>query len=158
MTDLPIIELRRIEANIIKPIYDEMVKSLGKEKAQEILGQAIIRNAIEQGATLAEKGEGPNDLNGFAALLPQWTKNDALEIDVISQNDTQFDFNVTRCRYSEMYQEMGLGEIGHLLSCQRDGTFCEGYDPNLRLERTQTIMQGASHCDFAYRYVNDDEK
>ena len=45
---------------------------------------------------------------------------------------------------------MGLGEIGHLLSCQRDGTFCEGYDKRLTLKRTQTIMQGASHCDFDY--------
>jgi hypothetical protein len=51
-----------------------------------------------------------------------------------------------------MYKEMGLGEIGHLLSCQRDGTFCEGYDQNLKLKRTQTIMQGASHCDFDYTY------
>ena len=47
---------------------------------------------------------------------------------------------------------MGLGDIGHLLSCNRDATFCEGYDPRLKLTRTQTIMQGASHCDFRYRY------
>ena len=57
-----------------------------------------------------------------------------------------------RCRYAETYKAMGLGEIGHLLSCNRDGAFCEGYDPKLKLERTQTIMQGASHCDFRYTY------
>jgi hypothetical protein len=51
-----------------------------------------------------------------------------------------------------MYKDMGLGEIGHLLSCQRDGTFCQGYDERLELTRTQTIMQGASHCDFRYRW------
>ena len=48
--------------------------------------------------------------------------------------------------------EMGLAEIGGLLSCGRDGTFCTGYDPRIKLERTQTIMQGASHCDFRYRW------
>ena len=47
---------------------------------------------------------------------------------------------------------MGLGEIGGLLSCNRDGAFCEGYDPKLKLHRSQTIMQGASHCDFRYSY------
>jgi hypothetical protein len=51
-----------------------------------------------------------------------------------------------------MYRDMGLGEIGHLLSCQRDATFCEGYDSRLTLRRTQTIMQGASHCDFDYAF------
>ncbi len=157
MEDLPIIELRRIEANIIKPIYDEMVQSLGKEKAQEILGQAIIRNAVEHGASHANGENSANDLNAFAALLPQWTKNDALEIDVISQSDSQFDFNVTRCRYSEMYQEMGLGEIGHLLSCNRDGSFCDGYNPDIKLTRTQTKMSGASHCDFRYAYEPNKE-
>jgi hypothetical protein len=47
---------------------------------------------------------------------------------------------------------MGLGKIGHLLSCNRDGTFCQGYDPNISLERKQTIMEGASCCTFRYRY------
>jgi hypothetical protein len=53
---------------------------------------------------------------------------------------------------------MGLGEIGHLLSCQRDGTFCQGYDERLELTRTQTIMQGASHCDFRYVYEGEGER
>lgn len=70
---------------------------------------------------------------------------------MISQGEDHFDFNVTRCRYSEMYREMGLGHIGHLLSCNRDGDFCIGYNPDMKLERTQTIMKGASHCDFRYR-------
>ena len=51
-------------------------------------------------------------------------------------------------------RDMGLGEIGHLLSCQRDATFCEGYDKRLKLTRTQTIMQGASYCDFNYKLVD----
>ena len=83
--------------------------------------------------------------------MPLWTKGGALEIEVKEQTDTSFTFNVVRCRYAETYKAMGLGEIGHLLSCNRDGAFCEGYDPKLTLERTQTIMQGASHCDFKTR-------
>jgi len=27
----------------------------------------------------------------------------------------------------------------------------EGFGPEIKLTRTQTIMQGASHCDFRYR-------
>ena len=62
-----------------------------------------------------------------------------------------------RCRYAEMYREMGLGHIGHLLSCNRDGVFCTGYDPRIKLERTQTLMQGATHCDFRYRFETEDQ-
>lgn len=74
------------------------------------------------------------------------------------RTEKSYVFDVVRCRYSEMYVEMGLGEIGHLLSCQRDGTFCQGYDPRLKLTRTQTIMQGASHCDFRYDFLTDEER
>ena len=70
---------------------------------------------------------------------------------MLEATEEKMDFNVTRCRYSEMYKEMGLGDIGHLLSCNRDGDFCIGYNPEIDLTRTQTIMKGASHCDFRYR-------
>ncbi|MDP6563822.1 MAG: L-2-amino-thiazoline-4-carboxylic acid hydrolase [Alphaproteobacteria bacterium] len=151
MTDLPIIHLRRIEANIIKPIYEAMVAALGEEKARKILQDAIVKNAVEQGRGLAAQLDRPNDLAGFASLLPNWSKEDALRIEVLEQSDESFDFNVTRCRYAEMYREMGLAEIGHILSCGRDGAMCQGFNPDIDFQRSQTIMQGAPHCDFRHR-------
>lgn len=152
---LPMIERRRIEAEILKHVYDVLTATHGKAAAQKVVADAVRRSAIAQGRRFAEEANGQTSLQGFADLLPLWQMDNALEIDVQQQDAERFDFNVTRCRYAEMYREMGLGEIGHLLSCNRDGTFCEGYDPKLKLTRTQTIMQGASHCDFRYRYVDD---
>ncbi|MEQ8587163.1 MAG: L-2-amino-thiazoline-4-carboxylic acid hydrolase [Thalassobaculaceae bacterium] len=149
---LPILEQRRIEAEVIKPIYEEMVAALGKEKAQDILGTAIKKAAIAQGQSFAAEAEGGTDLDSFADIQKHWTASGALEIEPVDRSPQTLDFNVTRCRYSEMYKAMGLGEIGYLLSCNRDGTFCEGYDPRIKLERTQTLMQGASHCDFRYTF------
>ena len=53
-TDLPMLQQRRIEANILKPVYEEMESQLGTEKAQEILGAAVIKDSISQGAAYAE--------------------------------------------------------------------------------------------------------
>ena len=64
---------------------------------------------------------------------------------------------MTRCQYSEMYKDMGLAELGFTLSCNRDGTMCEGYDSKLKLARSQTIMEGAEHCDFKFTYGEQDE-
>ena len=154
-TDLPILQQRRIEANVIKPIYEEMVAELGEERAKGILGAAIRKNAIAQGQAYADAQEEPTSLLGFHSLLPQWKANGALEVEMLEEREDQVHYNVTRCRYAEMYKEMGLADVGHLLSCGRDGTFCTGYDPRIKLERTQTIMQGASHCDFRYRLEED---
>lgn len=154
-TDLPILEQRRIEANIIKPIYEEMAERLGADQAKEILGSAIRKNAIAQGKAYAEAAGEETSLLSFHALLPQWKANGALETEILDESPEAVSYNVTRCRYAEMYKEMGLAEIGHLLSCGRDGTFCTGYDERIELERTQTIMQGASHCDFRYKWKGE---
>jgi L-2-amino-thiazoline-4-carboxylic acid hydrolase-like protein len=149
--ELGILARRRIEAAIIAPIYDEMRKAIGEDKARDILRRAIRRAAIDAGAEMASRATGGADLESFKSIQSLWNKDDALTIEVIRDAPGVFDFNVRRCRYAETYRAMGLGEIGEILSCNRDGAFCEGYDPRIKLTRTQTIMGGASHCDFRYR-------
>jgi hypothetical protein len=41
--------------------------------------------------------------------------------------------------------------MGTIFSCTRDFALVEGFNPNISLKRTQTIMQGADFCDFRYR-------
>jgi hypothetical protein len=153
--EIPILERRRIEGEMLKLVYDELTARFGAATSKEILTKVIRNSAIEQGRRFAEQEPAPTTLKSFVKLYDLWKMNGALEIDVKREDDRHFDFDVTRCRYAEMYREMGLGEIGHILSCNRDGTFCQGYDPKIALSRTQTLMQGASHCDFRYRYDAD---
>jgi L-2-amino-thiazoline-4-carboxylic acid hydrolase len=156
MTELPTLTKRRLQAQVIGPIYAEMVEQLGEAKASSILDAAIRKAAIAEGQAFAAKA--PNGVTSMADFIKPydlWTADGALEIEVLEATQSKFDFNVTRCKYAETYTEMGLGKIGHLLSCNRDGTFCEGYDPKITLEREQTIMQGASCCTFRYKYAAD---
>jgi L-2-amino-thiazoline-4-carboxylic acid hydrolase len=150
-SELGVLARRKIEAAIIAPIYDEMRQALGEDQARVILRNAIRRAAIDAGAEMAARADGEADLESFKVILPLWTKDDALTIEVLDDKPGVLDFNVKRCRYAETYRAMGLGAIGDILSCNRDGAFCEGYDPRIKLTRTQTIMGGASHCDFRYR-------
>lgn len=152
-TEIPTILKRRLQAQVIGPIYAEMVAEIGEEKAAQILDSAIRKAAIAEGREFAGKAPGgKTSMAGFIKLYEHWTADGALEMKVLEASDTRFDFDITRCKYAETYKEMGLGRIGHLLSCNRDGTFCQGYDPNITLERKQTIMEGASCCTFRYRY------
>jgi hypothetical protein len=152
-TDIPTLTKRRLQAQVIGPIYAEMVAEIGEEKAGAILDAAIRKAAIAEGRAFAQRApNGITSMADFIKLYDLWTADGALEIEVLEASDKRFDFNVTRCRYAETYKDMGLGKIGHLLSCNRDGTFCEGYDPNISLERNQTIMQGAPCCTFRYKY------
>ena len=155
MTDLPILERRRIEAAILRHVFEVIEARSGRQEAEAVIGETCSRSAIEQGKAMADALDHPATFEDFRAIMPLWTAEDALEIEPIEMTDERMDFDVTRCRYSEMYKEMGLGDIGHLLSCNRDGDFCLGYNSDMELTRTQTIMKGASHCDFRYRMKKD---
>ena len=148
---LPMLEKRRIEAQILKCVFDVLVERHGRTEAEAVIGEAVSNSAIAQGKEFRAKEDHEPDLKDFADLLPLWKMDGALEMDVIEESPDRLEFNITRCRYSEIYKDMGLGDIGHLLSCNRDGDFCIGYNPKMELTRTKTIMKGASHCDFRYR-------
>ncbi|TCZ66124.1 L-2-amino-thiazoline-4-carboxylic acid hydrolase [Roseicella aquatilis] len=149
--DIGILQQRRIEAAFAKGLYEEMAAELGAERAKAILSRAVVTLAKRAAGEMAKEApEGPG-LDHFVAIQERWTRDDALRIEVVERGEATYGFNVTRCRYAEMYREMGLAELGAVLSCNRDGAFCEGYDPRLKMTRTQTIMGGASHCDFRYR-------
>jgi L-2-amino-thiazoline-4-carboxylic acid hydrolase len=144
---IPMFEQRRIEAMILKHVYDTLKSTHGIEVAQKTIADAVRASSIEQAKEFAAKVDGKTSIQTFVDRQSLWKLGGAMEAEVKEQTETSYVFNVTRCKYAEMYRDMGLGEIGHL-SCQRDATFCEGYDKRMRLKRTQTIMQGASHCDF----------
>jgi hypothetical protein len=152
-SEIPVLLKRRLQAQVIGPIHAEMVAALGKEKADAILDVAIRKAAIAEGKSFAAKAPGgETTLADFIQLYELWTADGALEVEVLEATDKTFNFDVTRCKYAETYREMGLGHIGHLMSCNRDGTFCEGYDPAIKLERRHTIMAGAPRCTFRYSY------
>ena len=120
---LSMLEKRKIEAEILKEVYLTLKESHGEEVAKRTISESVRRSAIEQAKAFAEAAPGGPSLKAFQDVMPLWTKGGALEIEVKEQTDTSFTFNVVKCRYAETYKAMGLGEIGHLLSCIRDGAF-----------------------------------
>ncbi|MFO7630996.1 MAG: L-2-amino-thiazoline-4-carboxylic acid hydrolase [Caldilinea sp.] len=141
---------REAEARILAPIVAALGEAFGRKEVIAVVSDTIIRIAQEQGAALA--GDmGDNSLPAFADSLRFWMQDDALEIEVLVQDEECFDFNVTRCRYAELYRALGIPELGAVLSCNRDWALIQGFNPKIELARTQTIMQGASCCDFRYR-------
>jgi len=141
---------REVEARILAPLVAALGDAFGREEVIAVVRDAIIRIAQEQGSQLA-KSMGDDSLAAFADSLRFWTQDNALEIEVLAQDEDHFNFDVTRCRYAELYQALGIPELGAVLSCNRDWALIQGFNPAVELTRTQTIMQGAPYCDFRYR-------
>lgn len=147
---LTLLEQREIEAKVVGPLIRGFAADVGQVRALEVVRGVISGLAREGGAELARR-LGDASLEAFASGLDRWSEGGALEIDVLERSPERLSFNVTRCKYAEMYRALGLADLGGSLSCQRDFALVEGFNPGITLTRTQTLMEGASHCDFRFR-------
>lgn len=142
---------REVEARVLAPVIDALGEKFGREEVIEVVREAIVELSQRQGADLAD-AMGGSGCSDFRESLQYWTKDEALVLDVKEQNDTTLNFNVVRCRYAEMYRELGIPELGAVFSCNRDYALISGFNPDASLSRTQTLMEGKSHCDFRYSF------
>lgn len=149
LNEIGVLKRREIEARIIGPIVEALAKEFDRERVLAIVAETIINVARKQGAERAT-AMGDDSLIAFSNSAGDWRKGNALEIEVLEQSEERYDFNVTRCRYAEMYRSLGMAELGAVLSCNRDYSLVEGFNPEIQLERKQTIMQGAPCCTFRY--------
>ena len=142
---------REVEARILAPVINALGDEFGHDRVLDIVRETITQIAADQGAELAQH-MGGNSLGHFVDSLQYWTKDNALEIEVVEQTDSSFVFNVTRCRYADLYKRLGVAGYGAIFSCARDFALIEGFNEKIVLTRTQTIMEGASYCDFRYTF------
>ncbi len=154
LSKIGILTRREIEARIAGPLIKAFMKETGEERAREIVEGVILALAKESGELL-RAFVGGNSLEDFAKGMDLWSQDDAVAFDIVEMTAEKITMNVTRCRYAEMYKELGMEDLGFTLSCGRDFAMVEGFNPEIKLERTQTLMEGADHCDFRFTHKKD---
>jgi hypothetical protein len=147
---LPLLQQREIEAGVIAPLVRAFAAEVGEQRAREVVA-GVVRELARQAGCAAAAAVGGNDLPHLKQAIETWKAGGALELDVLRDDGEHFQFNVTRCRYAEMYRRLGLADLGPILSCGRDGAMIEGFNPAIEFRRTHTLMEGAPYCDFRYR-------
>ncbi len=147
LLQIDILTRREIEALITGPLIRAFIEGIGREKALATVRTVIKSLAFESGVQLA-KQMGGNSIACFAKAIGAWGVGRALEMERLELSETRFEFNIKRCKYAEMYKELGMSDLGVILSCGRDFDLVSGFNPRMTLLRTKTIMEGYDHCDF----------
>jgi hypothetical protein len=149
--DISILQQAKIQAQALVPLVKALQAELGEERANTLvrkaLGDIYRRYGEEFWRMKNEKNLGKVITSAFAT----YARDDALDYGVVEQSQDAAGIDVTGCRYAEFYKALGEPELGFLLVCSADFPMAEGFGTDIKLTRTQTIMQGASHCDFRYQ-------
>ena len=144
------LEVREIQAPLVSALLKGFIEKIGQDMTFEIASKVIREDAILSGRKLAEAFSG-NSLEVMLRIVQEvWAENETMKVENISIDENTLSFDVTRCRYAELYQKLGIQNLGHLMSCSRDFPFMDGFNPKIRLNRTKTIMEGHAICDFRY--------
>jgi hypothetical protein len=149
LNEIGVLKRREIEARLLAPIVDALGDKFGRQEVLEVVRNVVTGIARRQGRELATR-LGSNDLQTYGKSVEPWSRNDALQLHILDQNESVLNFDVTSCRYAELYRSLGIEELGSILSCGRDATFIEGFNREIALERKHTILQGSPACDFRF--------
>jgi L-2-amino-thiazoline-4-carboxylic acid hydrolase-like protein len=150
---ISLLELVKIQAKVLVPLVRALRKELGTERANQIVAEALRGWSRELYGKIGQEMHG-RPTEKFDAMLQAWMPKIGGDVDfeTLRQTPEHFDFNITGCRYADFFRQLGEPELGALLLCESDFHVTELIgSPDVKLERTQTIMKGAKYCDFRWR-------
>lgn len=152
--DVSLIDRIKIQAEVLVPVIKTLEAEVGTARAKEILREALA----EEFRGLARDwvaDAGGDRMAAFMRFAAYSNADDPLEYEQREADPGELRFDVLSCQYARFFQELGEPELGFLLVCSADGPIAEGL--GVGFERTQTLMQGGTHCDFRYVLPTSDE-
>jgi hypothetical protein len=139
---------REIQMPLLANLLRDFISEIGYDRAMAVANKTIQKDGMKAGRAMAEK-HGGNGISDLLRVIGEvWAQERALEFEVLEKTENRLRFNVTRCRYAELYDRLGIKEFGYCFSCNRDEPLIKAFNSRMKLLRTQTIMQGDRICDF----------
>jgi len=133
----------KIQARVVIPIVKALEAEIGAESAHRIVGDAIADAwAAFTASRSQERNTHPATASGF---------DFPVESEVVETAPDSHAVDMTGCAFADYFRRIGEPEIGALLTCGVDFASERALRPDWEFRRTQTRMQGASHCDFRWR-------
>ena len=99
MNEILILVRREIEARISGPLIQAFIKEFGREKTLKVASEVILKLAEDSGVQLAEKCGG-NTLEHLSQGTGQWSAGGVLKRDILEKTETQYNYNIVRCKYA----------------------------------------------------------
>jgi hypothetical protein len=123
---------------------------VGDPETIRILNLSSEEMGRQRGAMQAQRSP-DTSFESFVSVFRQMASGQSLTADVVRDTEKVFELNVSECVWEAVFREAGLaGEIGHAAVCNMDYAWPPAFNPDFRMERTKTLMQGHDCCNHRY--------
>src|ERR687897_776895 len=151
---LSLLDEVKLQAQVILPVLRSLRAEIGKDKADRIVGDALRKWARDLYHRLGDGKTGTPRQKWDAVWADDMRPRigDAVDRDMLKDDGTVREYNVTRCAYAEFFRDLGEPELGGILLCDSDFHIADVGAPSAGVKAPPTLMQRAAYCDFRYRF------
>jgi hypothetical protein len=134
------------------PLLRGLAQELGEERFLAALEKVAFESAVKAGQDTARQLPS-NDFSAYSALVkqPSHFGEHVLTREIVEDTPQALEIKITECLWAKTFREMGAADIGYALICHRDYGDCQGFNPNITLTRTKTLMQGDDCCNHRFQ-------
>ena len=143
--DATLLQRAKAQAEVLVPLMKRLEAEIGTDRTRSILRDVLSEHWRSMARTFVEESGG-DSMAAFMKFAQVCGAGDAFAAEFRESPPGRIDVDVVRCEYAKFFRALGEPELGFLLMCSGDYPVAETL--GMGLERTQTIMQGADHCDF----------
>lgn len=112
-------------------VYDAMLEELARTQRHVSVKEFML-------GRYARFSTEPEEADIFSA---------GLEVEVIRGSETEVIHRVKECEWARYFRERHP-RVGYLLACSMDDPVYRSLNERIRLQRTRTLMEGGTECDF----------
>ena len=129
------------------PTMRVLAEKVGVETIQEAASESVRLEAPKWFGALPAR-----DMAAWIAVLrnPDPVMDHALTMEVVDESDTAVEVRVTECLWAKTFRDAGAADIGYACICHPDFAMAEAFNPDMRMIRDKTLMQGHSHCNHRW--------
>ncbi len=123
-----------------------LTEELGKEKTIALLKKHTAARMTRVGQAQAKRSPDTNFSTYVATFKDPERYKNTLTMDIVEDTDKVFELKVTECIWAKTYLDADAGDIGFASVCYGDYAWAEGFNPEIKMVRDKTLMEGAPIC------------
>ena len=133
------------------PLIQNLANDIGREKFIEMLKKASSEAGANRAKNWAKKVP-KNDLVTFTAYLrkPSRFWKHTCTHELIEDTAKVVEVKYTECLWATIFREANSPDIGYAAFCHGDFAIAHAFNPELKMTRTKTLMQGHDCCNHRY--------
>jgi hypothetical protein len=134
----------------------ELMRFLAEEIGQDKFMEMLKREGDEWAKQDAQKQIEALGANDFATFRAGFRKKPSrfwehvITFSIVEDTQRAIEEKVTECLWAKTHREAKAADLGYILCCYPDFPSASAFNPNIRLIRTKTLMQGHDCCNHRW--------